>query len=248
MKDTLVGLSLSWLAIALPAGANAQSWRQALPATSPPARYNHCGAFDIARGRLVVHGGESSAVLGDTWEFDGSNWLATSPAASPGPIWAGSMAYDLTTASTILFGGAATNSGAPLGATWRWNGTTWTQLQPPQAPPPLVAHAMVCELANSRIVLFGGRDTSGAEVAATWTFDGTTWTQLGGPQPPPRCCHDLAFDLGRGSPCCSAGGAPLRTATPGNWSPTPGCSGNRPPRRARAGATAWPTTSPRSPS
>ena len=198
MKETLVGLSLSWLAIALSAGANAQSWRQALPATSPPARLNHCGAFDIARGRLVVHGGENGTVLGDTWEFDGSNWLATSPAASPGPVWAGSMAYDLTTASTILFGGAATISGAPLGATWRWNGTTWTQLQPPQSPPPLVAHAMVCELANSRIVLFGGRDTSGAEVAATWTFDGTTWTQLGGPQPPARCCHDLAFDLGRG--------------------------------------------------
>ena len=173
------------------------SWQNAAPL--PAARENHCGAFDLVRNRLVIHGGSDAGVLGDTWEYDGVSWAQVTPTVSPGPRWAASMAFDPVTGTTILFGGAATIGGTPNGETWRWNGTTWSLLQPPQSPPALLAHAMATDLINNRIVLFGGRDTTGAQTAQTWTFDGTTWSQLGGPQPPPRCCHDLALDLATGN-------------------------------------------------
>jgi hypothetical protein len=107
------------------------------------------------------------------------------------------MAFDVMTGSVILFGGAATINGTPLAETWRWNGNTWTLLQPPSSPPALVAHAMTTHLGSGQIVLFGGRNVSGQEQAQTWTFDGFTWTQLTGPQPPARCCHDLVYDVAR---------------------------------------------------
>ncbi|HZN40178.1 MAG TPA: kelch repeat-containing protein, partial [Planctomycetota bacterium] len=159
------------------------------------------GAFDILRNRLVIHGGEDSTsfVLGDTWEYDGATWQQVTSPTSPGPRWAASMAFDVATGTTILFGGSALSGGTPVAETWRWNGTTWTLLQPAQSPPALLAHAMVTDLPNGRIVLFGGRDSSAAQTAQTWTFDGTTWSQLVGPQPPPRCWHDLALDMSTGT-------------------------------------------------
>ena len=174
------------------------SWQPA--ATLPIARQNHCGAYDLARNRMVIHGGDNlSSVLADTWEYDGTTWQQVTSPTSPGPRWAASMAFDLTTGTTILFGGSAAIGGPPDAQTWRWNGTAWTLLQPAQSPPALVALAMTTDVINGRIVLFGGRDASGAPTAQTWTFDGTTWSQLIGPQPPPRCSHDLAFDPSSGS-------------------------------------------------
>ncbi|MGB3967604.1 MAG: kelch repeat-containing protein [Planctomycetota bacterium] len=174
----------------------AQTWSPAPSPIAPTARHNHCAAYDITRSRLVVYGGhDANTVFADTWEHDGAAWQQGFPVTAPGPRWSASMAFDPVTATAVLFGGSLQSAGTPLAETWRWNGASWALLQPPQSPPARVAHAMVADLANARIVLFGGRNASGAEIGDTWTFDGTTWTQLPGPQPPARCCHDLAFDL-----------------------------------------------------
>src|SRR5262245_2596625 len=83
------------------------SWQPATPL--PIGRDNHCGAFDIARNRLVIYGGRNASItiLADTWEYDGTTWQQVSSPTSPGPRWAASMAYDPTTQTTILFGGAS---------------------------------------------------------------------------------------------------------------------------------------------
>ncbi|HEX6813509.1 MAG TPA: kelch repeat-containing protein [Planctomycetota bacterium] len=178
------------------------SWQQQGGMPAPLARENHCAAYDMTRSRLVVYGGDNGGpAFSDTWEFDGTAWQLRTPTASPGPRWAASMAFDPVTGTTILFGGTTVTGGSsPNATTWRWNGTTWTQLQPPQSPPALLGHAMATDLLNNRIVLFGGRDPSSAHLAQTWIFDGTTWTQLtSSPQPPARCCHDLALDFTTGS-------------------------------------------------
>ncbi|MFO1052414.1 MAG: hypothetical protein U1F36_09385 [Planctomycetota bacterium] len=55
---------------------NGAEWRELYPVTSPPARQSAALCSDLGRGRVVMFGGFVSAtpwVLGDTWEWDGSN-------------------------------------------------------------------------------------------------------------------------------------------------------------------------------
>src|SRR5438445_7314701 len=47
------------------------SWRR-LAQAGPSGRTGHAIAYDAARGRTVLFGGDNSALLGDTWEWDGA--------------------------------------------------------------------------------------------------------------------------------------------------------------------------------
>ena len=62
------------------------SWIERTPAASPTPRFGHAMAYDAARGRVVLFGGYdfiSGQVFADTWEWDGKNWAAATPATSP---------------------------------------------------------------------------------------------------------------------------------------------------------------------
>src|SRR5262249_8951846 len=55
------------------------NWTQQSPATSPSARTFHAMAYDLVRQRTVLFGGWDMVLnffLSDTWEWDGSNWVA----------------------------------------------------------------------------------------------------------------------------------------------------------------------------
>ncbi len=68
----------------------------------------------------------------------------------------------------------------PLGDTWVYDGTTWTQMQPAHAPSP--RRGAVAAALDGKIVLFGG-DTipptygDWVSVDETWVWDGSDWTQ-----------------------------------------------------------------------
>src|SRR5690242_347699 len=64
------------------AAAEAAVWEQRL-ASLVPGRSDHAMAYDPARNRLVLFGGFDSAVLGDTWEWDGQSWTRLTPSTSP---------------------------------------------------------------------------------------------------------------------------------------------------------------------
>ena len=53
----------------------------------PPARAFAGMSYDGARGVTVIFGGEgnSGALLGDTWEWDGSEWSQSATSAAPTP-------------------------------------------------------------------------------------------------------------------------------------------------------------------
>ena len=56
---------------------NGESWRRAETATAPPSRSEGYLAYDEARGVIVMFGGEAEQTiptLGDTWEWNGSQW------------------------------------------------------------------------------------------------------------------------------------------------------------------------------
>jgi uncharacterized protein (TIGR03437 family) len=81
-----------------------------LAEVSMPAGRQHNGlAYDEAKGRLVIHGGQSVQLLNDTWEFDiaTNRWMAT--AVGGGNPGARSRHHGVWTGDefgTVFFGGA----------------------------------------------------------------------------------------------------------------------------------------------
>ena len=60
------------------------NWSLIVPASSPPVRTNSAMAFDAARGRVMLFGGQiASGTLNDTWEWDGTAWTQRAVASSP---------------------------------------------------------------------------------------------------------------------------------------------------------------------
>src|SRR6185436_7514834 len=82
------------------------TWTQRMPQSIPPARRSHAAAYDAARGRVVVFGGNGSGgALADTWEWNGTDWTSRSPATSPFARDSHALAYDAARQCTVLFGG-----------------------------------------------------------------------------------------------------------------------------------------------
>jgi hypothetical protein len=86
------------------------------------------------RQRVVLFGGNISGVgfLGDTWEWDGTNWTQLTPSASPSARLAHAMAYHAARQRVVLCAGI----GAPGFDTWV-NG-------PPSIPAVAAAYGSGC--------------------------------------------------------------------------------------------------------
>jgi hypothetical protein len=99
------------------------NWTTITTATNPPSSGTASGRFaygmtsDLLRDRHVLFGGTATGpTLGDTWEFDGTDWSqrpASGPAGRTGPTFA----YVPVLEQTFLFGGF---SNTQLGDTWQY--------------------------------------------------------------------------------------------------------------------------------
>jgi hypothetical protein len=154
-------------------------------------------AYDTATGQLVLFGGEgTSAILNDTWTWNGTTWKKQSPTTSPSARYWASMAYDTATGQLVLFGGEGTS--AILDDTWTWNGTTWKKQSPTTSPSARDGASMAYDTATGQLVLFGGFGTS-APLDDTWTWNGTTWTKLSPTtSPSARYGASMAYDSATG--------------------------------------------------
>lgn len=110
------------------------NWIATNPTSPPPARSSHGMAYDGQRQRTVLFGGAyygpglpAAITLGDTWEWDGSNWqlMAASSTNTPPPRARPTMAYDPVRHETLLIGGDLASYQDRV-TTWAWNGTNWT--------------------------------------------------------------------------------------------------------------------------
>ena len=142
---------------------------------APPGltpREHHAMAYDAARRVTVLFGGHDStnADVNDTWEYDGSAWVA-GPAAPPGltPRTGHAMVYDRARGVTVLYGGG-------VGLTWEYDGTAWSQSPAPQLDPSRRSdHGMAYDGRTGRVVLFGG-DLGGSPTNDVYEYDGTSWS------------------------------------------------------------------------
>jgi hypothetical protein len=130
--------------------------------------------FLATRHTLVGLVGDALAGPGtQLWEWGGTSWsnLGSGPAInSGGPLVA-------TGANALV---AFDGDGSGVGKTYRWNGTTWSQIPGSGPPGPRFAPAMAYDENRQVVVLFGGW-TGTAYLADTWEFDGTQWRHIPAP-------------------------------------------------------------------
>jgi len=153
-----------------------------------PERNYVAYAVDESRGIGVLFGGRAvvDRRLGDTWEFDGTNWIEVLPGSDPNRPphrYVSALGYDGSNEQMILFGGyhlAFDGSQVYLDDTWARKDGSWTELNPPVSPNRRYAHAMAWDDYRQELVLFGGRDrTAGADIFCndTWVWKNGQWEQ-----------------------------------------------------------------------
>ncbi len=184
------------------------NWVGTTPFTSNPSRRaGHAMAYDIARGRVLLFGGETSdnEFLNDTfeWNRDTVRWdLKTTTGAVPSARRDHALAYDASRQRIVLFGGR--QGGSLLSDTWEWDGTSWLEVAPVgEVPVPRAGHTLFYDAARGRVVLFGGEDEVGLESARIpFAWDGTQWTPIRGSAvdapPTGRSFHAMVYDVARG--------------------------------------------------
>ncbi len=179
-------------------------WSAIPSAVGPPPRSGAAMAYDSARNRLLVFGGEGDrGVLGDTWEWVGgqASWAQLTPSGAPLPRTLSTMAYDSVRERAVLFGGRGIRT---FGDTWVWDGTGWSIVS--DSPRDPVARSAASMAYDGRIILFGG-DSSAVRfplLRDLWTWDGLGWSDrtpalsLSLSAPEDRNEETLAFDAARG--------------------------------------------------
>jgi hypothetical protein len=175
-------------------------WRGASWTFLPPYlrggdRVAQAMAWDSARQRLVLFGGQENRIVydpsqlfEDTVEWDSAQWLVRTPASHPPGRGMHAMTYDSVRQQVLLVGGSdGTNW---FSDTWSWDGTTWSLRS--SLSPSFEGASLAYDEARQRAVLFGG--TAGE----TWTWDGQQWHQeqtLSSPSG--REAHSMAWDPSR---------------------------------------------------
>ena len=87
-------------------------------------------AYDAFRRRVLMFGGGygSSVAFGDTWEWDGVDWIQHSVSPSPSARWGHALAFDDRRGRVVLFGGF--HAGELYADVWEWDGAAWEQILP----------------------------------------------------------------------------------------------------------------------
>ena len=142
-----------------------QVWLQVEDA-GPSPRMHFALATDPVRRRVVLFGGQAIGaageitLLGDTWEWDGTEWTQRDD-VGPSRRAGATMAYDPVDGRLLLFGGS---DGALRDDTWGWDGSHWKQIAD-IGPRPRIGHAMASH--GSGVIVFGGQNVTRSAAGRT---------------------------------------------------------------------------------
>jgi hypothetical protein len=197
-------------------------WSLESPNTAVPDALAASLTYDSSRHSLIRFGGFFAAILGDTWEWDGTTWTQECTASAcrshaPPPRSDHGAAFDSKRNRLVLYGGCGNTacSSPYLGDTWEWDGTSWTEMCTSAAcrattPGGRSSVSMVFDSVRERVVLFGGVG-SDTFATGTWEWDGAQWTNACGttcPAPAGRIYAGATFDSKRGVTLIQGGSAP----------------------------------------
>ena len=205
------------------------TWTELQPDNRPPGRNGAGMTYDDARGEIVLFGGSgqgtprecitvagscfittspgSSGGLGDTWTFDGNDWVEKAPDHAPPARSDMAMAYDPGRQEVVLFAGVSIS--ALYNDTWTWDGSVWQEHDPSEPPERRFSPAAATNRVTNEVVVFGGHRITylGRD---TWAWDGQGWTSLEIPTPKPRFAPVMTPDPGTGGALLFGGQADER--------------------------------------
>jgi len=175
---------------------NGSGWVRRDLAIAPRGRSEFAMAFDAVRGRVVLFGGMTndvagnSAPSGETWEYDGVSWIqrVTDSGTGPAPRIGHTLFFDPVRRVTTLYGGDTQLANPRAGDIWTWDGTRWTQREvggdrplyggqfgsPPRPK-------MVWDERRGYAVLPPQVNNNPGGDLVTWTWNGTNWNPIATP-------------------------------------------------------------------
>ena len=147
-------------------------------------------ALGAGFARLVDRGNRSPFLHGavTSWTWSGSSWVSQWLAdAPPGSYFdEGSMAYDSSQRTGVLFRSGSTNL---------WRADRWQRATPVTSPSGRAGEAAAYD--GSEVILFGGDESSALSAPTTWGWTGTDWHVRATTGPSPRFMHAMAYDEAR---------------------------------------------------
>ncbi len=165
------------------------NWSRLTPAHSPSARLSAGMAYDSLDGYVLLFGGSTGGLshlaLNDTWEFNGTDWVALAPSSSPSARYAAAMVDDPALSSVVLFGGLASNDpdlGAAANDTWEYSSGSWTRVTA-SGPTARFTATSWYDPTSGCLELFGGSTNvpTWHNFADQWSFCASgTWTLVSG--------------------------------------------------------------------
>lgn len=190
------------------------NWTEVLVTSAPGARYDAAMAYDAARGKTILFGGNkytpgppaTNTFDAETWQWSGTTWTKLSPATSPGArAYHAMVAYRRAGTDRILMvGGAGSLVGTDT--TWEWDGAAnagagnWTNRTPVSGGPTVRGFSgLAWDPDRQLVAMYGGYDYTlmapPYDDDDLWTWDGATltWTQVPVAVRPPRRTNPLGF-------------------------------------------------------
>ena len=168
-------------------------WKVQKSETHPVARTFSAAAYDGDRDEFVLFGGrvqrsgstrcspgatptglKDEFFCGDTWIFNGQDWIEKHPQRSPSSREGHAMAFDAERKQVVLFGGSDGTNGGALNDTWTWDGRDWQQKHPAHTPPGRFWHSLAYDPVRREVVMFGG-DGGDEFLNDTWLWNGDDW-------------------------------------------------------------------------
>ncbi len=147
-----------------------------------------------AKGEVVLTATTEASLT--TWLFNGSQWTVARPSSAPTLDVLGELAPDPTGQGVWLFGGGIESIQfiAARDATWRFDGSDWTDFTEPPLAPPAAQMVAAYDADDGVTILFGG------ENAETWMYESLNWVDAAefGPRPSARSGHAMAYDPAAG--------------------------------------------------
>lgn len=165
-----------------------------LKISTPSARAEASMVYDYERRRVVMFGGYhlvggQMIRLGDTWEWNGKQWLQIET-SGPSPRNGAAMVYDSARKRLLLFGG----NGAS-GETWEFANDRWREIKPVLAEGRFNS-AMAFDGKQNEVIRFGGWNGN-TRVAETWRFSNEQWLRLEVAGPEARNHSIMVYDRKR---------------------------------------------------